>query len=519
MSEDVKEKIAFIEDNFKVITKDKKLVPMKLFKNQRHFIENKTKRNVVLKGRQMGESTGHNADDAEALFTEPFHQQTIITHDTETSETLFRNVQRFYRNLPWNIGVPEDKMAPKHDWKSGTRMRFPIIDSYIYIDSAKSDTIAIGHMITRAHCSEVARWPQKKGEQLWSDVTQAVPLSGMITAESTPRGRTGLFPTIYNEAKNGTNGFTPFFYPWFWDEGYHADPEIWLKEEKAEIVAAILGQSVVSFLKEEKAFAEYNKLSPAQLAFRRLKIGEIKLLFFQEYPENDIDCWLSNEMAVIDGSLLRPYYTQIQSGRQMGNLTIWNDVIGGHSYIIGVDVASGSARDYSVASVLDTRSMRYVARIRGKIHTDLFAQQLFDLGVKYNKAKIAVERIGHGHSVLRVLLEKNYPNLYYHTDYDDFMKKNITDAGWKTSVKTKLPMVNGMITTFRSGELISFSENLLKEASDLTWEGQVDSRIQTPASGNDDEFIAVSIALQVMELEPVIPYEANRTTVSVYARV
>lgn len=519
MSENIEDKIAFIENNFKVINKEGSLVSMKLYKSQRHFMENKTNRNAVLKGRQMGESTGHNADDAETLFTEPFQRMTIITHDTETSEFLFQNVQRFYRNLPINKGKSDKEMQPIHDWKSGTRMRFPKIDSYIYVDSAKSDTIAIGHTITRAHCSEVARWPQRKGEQLWSDVTQAVPLSGIITAESTPRGRVGLWHTIYQEAKNGTNGFTPFFYPWFWDEGYFADPSIYLTGEKAELIASILGQSTASFLKDERAFAEYHKLSPPQLAFRRLKIGEIKLLFFQEYPENDIDCWLSNEMAVIDGTTLRPYYAKIESGIQMGDLTIWNGVIGGHNYVIGVDVASGSSRDYSVASVLDTRTLKYVARIRGKIHTDLFAQQLFDLGIRYNMAKIAVERINHGHSVLRILLEKNYPNLYYHSDYNDFLKQNITDVGWVTSGRTKLPMVNGMITMFRSGELISFSENLLLESSGLTWEGQVDSRIQTPPGGNDDEFIAVSIALQVMELEPIIYYDEKRPRATSYARI
>ncbi len=481
-------------------------MPMRLFKNQKHFIENKTNRNVALKGRQMGESTGHNADDSEVLFTEPYQRMTIITHDTETSEFLFQNVQRFYRNLPQNIGKSADQMTPKHDWKSGTRMRFPIIDSYIYIDSAKSDTIAIGHTINRAHCSEVARWPQKKGEQLWSDITQAVPQSGTITAESTPRGRVGLFYTIYHEAKNGTNGFTPFFYPWFWDEGYVADPKMYLTEDKAEIVSSILGQSKASYLKEEKMFAERNELSPEQLAFRRMKLGEIKLLYFQEYPENDIDCWLSNEMAVIDGATLRPYYSQIRTGKQMGDMTIWQDVIGGEKYVIGVDTASGQSRDYSAASVLRVRNMEYVARIRGKIHTDLFAEQLFHLGLKYNRALLAVEKINHGHSVLRVLLEKNYPNLYYHTDYNEIMKTNITDAGWVTSTRTKLPMVNGMITTFRSGEILSYSENLLLEASGLTWKGQVDSQIETPAGGHDDEFIAVSIALQVRESIPSSEY-------------
>lgn len=516
--------IGFIEKNFKIISKAKgdtisQLIPMKLWRNQRHFIENQTKRNAILKGRQLGVSCGVEAGNSAILFTIPYQRQTIITHDAETSGFLFENVQRFYRNLPWNQNLSEDLMQPRHDWKSGTRMRFPIIDSYIYIDSAKSDSIGVGHTLNNAHLSEVAKWPQKKGRQLFADITQTVPMDGCITAESTPQGRVGLWCEIYHDAKKGTNGFTPFFYPWWWNDDYITDPNIYLTNEKAEIIAEILGQSTANFLKDEKAFAEYNKLSPSQLAFRRMKIGEIKLLYFQEYPEDDVNCWLSNETSVMDEASLRPYFAEIKSGREEGNSTIWKDVLGGESYVIGVDVASGTARDYSVASVLRSRNLEYVARIRGKIHTDLFAEQLFQLGLRYNNALVAVERIGHGHSVLRVLLEKNYPNLYYHTDYDEMVKQNVTDAGWKTSVKTKLPMVNTMIRAFRTRDLISYSENLLTEASGLTWKGQIDTQVETSAGGNDDEWDAVSIALQVRESMPLGNFEEKRAPIIRYARV
>ncbi|KKL61210.1 hypothetical protein LCGC14_2197560, partial [marine sediment metagenome] len=287
--EDLSNPLTYIPKYFKVINKGDEsgqasLVPMQLWRVQKHYIENQTRRNVVLKPRQVGMSTGILADNSHALFTIPYQRQTIITHDSETSEFLFSNVQRFYNNLP-------PKNRPVSDWKSGTRMRFPILDSYIYIDSAKSDSIGVGHTLNRAHLSEVAKWPEKKGRQLFADITQTVPMTGIITAESTPMGRFGLFPEIYHDAKRGINGFKAFFYPWWWDENYIAD-EKFMTDEIGEITASILMQSTASYLKEEKALAERMELSPKQLAFRRMKIGELKLLFFQEYPENDIDCWM-----------------------------------------------------------------------------------------------------------------------------------------------------------------------------------------------------------------------------------
>ena len=82
---------------------------------------------------------------------------------------------------------------------------------------------------------------------------------------------------------------------------------------------------------------------------------------------------------------------------------------------------------------MDVKSMEDVGRIRGKINNDLFAEQLVQMGNKYNTAKLAVERAGHGHSVLKVLLSKDYPEIYYHADYDEIQAVNIMDAGWKTS--------------------------------------------------------------------------------------
>jgi len=65
---------------------------------------------------------------------------------------------------------------------------------------------------------------------------------------------------------------------------------------------------------------------------------------------------------------------------------------------------------------------------------------------------------------------------------------------------------------------MSWSENLLLEASALTWEGAVDTKIKTPPGGNDDEFDAIAIALQIRESEPVIN-EERKASVGRYASV
>ena len=512
--EDLDNPLIYIPKYFKVETKKGELLPMNLWRCQKHYIENRTHRDIILKGRQMGMTTGIQAANTHRCFTKQHLNMAIITHEDQLSQFLLLNLQRFHDNLPKEL---RDENVLR--WKSASRKYFPKTDVYIYVDSANSEHIGIGHTMHIAHLSEVAKFPDRRARSLYAGISQTVPRDGYLTLESTPQGRLGIFYELYQAAKEGEIMYKPFFYPWWWNDDYEISEIKELKtDERAKYAASVLGMSLDKFISQESQMMEDYHVTPKQIAWRREKIGELKELFFQEYPENDIDCWLSSEMSIIDGISLKPYYGKIQEGRQEGALTIWKDVVGGHKYVIGVDVASGSARDYTVASVLDTRNLEYVARYRAKIHTDLFGEHLFNLGVRYNQALVAVERIGHGHSVLRILLEKSYPNLYYHVDYDEIQKVNITDAGWKTSIRTKPLMINGMIAAFRSGDLLSYSENLLQEASGLHWEGGVDSKVKVAAGGNNDEFDAVAIALQVREQVPLSSTE-KPYSVSQYAKV
>jgi len=852
---------SYIENFFWVIDKNSHLVPMKLFPTQEYYITNRTHRDIVLKARQVMISTAVLADNARMIFTRKYQRMAVVAHDNETSEFLLMTVQRFHDHLPAEI-------KPEMQWKSATRKYFPTIDSYIYVDSASSDAIGIGHTLSHAHLSEIARWMPTRAKDLFVGISETVPKDGYITIESTPTSRGGLFYDLYTDAKRGANEYKAFFFPWWWNPEYKMDEIVELKnDEMLYEVAKVVGLSTQKVIEQENEMMTVYKLSPMQIAWRRKKVATLKEMFFRDYPENELDCllptslvvlpggktktirelvankyngsvlsidnygnlverkvigwhksprrgrklyrlsfchakgswvghkagcvitedhkvltgrgwveakdvreddliatgtpypntrteqlilgtlmgdgcicnrklslsqsnhewaklkaqllqpfgakvfttshnhlalrtkrypyfdylreefypngikdisknlvaklndfgiavwflddgntriretgrplseiacgilpeatvawlcqwlsakgyeckplhhnrkymkiqftadgtekllkaiakyvpesmryklplgldafeaewyqpevpatfwdkvqikeilvpmqqhkydkfaslycidveethnfvtlggvvhncWLSNEMAAVPGIYLKPYYLKVRDGKTDGNLTVWKDVIGGHKYTIGVDTASGSARDYSAASVIDNKNLEYVARIRGKIHPDLFAEEVYRLGKRYNDAMIAVEREEHGRSVLKILLDNQYPNIYYHSNYNEILKTNITDAGWVTSKTTRMPMLNNLVALIRSQNLESYSENLLYEASNLIWENGVDTKLRSDK--NDDEFVAVAIALQVREANPVLEDEGKRLPVRSYARV
>ena len=494
--------LVYIPKYFKVLSKAdarglSDLTPMKLWPSQKYYIQNRTNRDLILKSRQTGMSTGVMAANAQQLFTQPYQRMIIVTHDQETSEFLFQTVQRFYHNLP------EDKQ-PTTDWKSGTRMRFKDIDSYIYIDSARSDSLGIGHTLNVAHLSELARWPPRKADQLFSDISQTVPAGGFITGESTPRGRGGLFYRLYDAARRNEINYKTFFFAWWWD-----------------VTAIRESKDILKYTDDEKQLIEYVKrvdkmdLSPQQIAHRREKIAELGDLAYQEYPENDVDCWLSSEISVFDGIAIRRYMQRIEEGVTVNHLTTWKGVIGGEKYVIGVDPAGGHEKgDYSVASVLRVKTNEYVARIRGKIQPDLFAEEVKRLGYLYNEAEIGVEKSMHGHTIIRILMEANYPLIYHRQEYDDIMGKVAGQPGWITSGKTKPIMVDTMKSALRSSDIMLWSENFLIEASGYIAEGQVYSK---PPGGYDDELDALMIALQLRDNAPLL--EEKRYEPISYARL
>lgn len=131
------------------------------------------------------------------------------------------------------------------------------------------------------------------------------------------------------------------------------------------------------------------------------------------------------------------------------------------------------------------------------------------MGYRYNNAEIAVERTGHGLVVLRVLLERDYPKIYYHIDPLD-ADAVPNEPGWKTSLRTKPMMVDGLVTTIRANDIGIWSLNLCDEASSYIYDGTSDKKFKKGWGADDDELDALMIALQVREQTPISDMPRHR---------
>jgi hypothetical protein len=103
----------------------------------------------------------------------------------------------------------------------------------------------------------------------------------------------------------------------------------------------------------------------------------------------------------------------------------------GHTYVIGIDTASGKANSNdSVITVLDVNTGEQVAVIAGQIAPEEVGIEAKKIGEYYNDALIGVEKEYHGVTVINYLRQNGYPNLYAHPAHITSFESHSTEFGW-----------------------------------------------------------------------------------------
>lgn len=461
---------------YKIVDKDSRTIKLNLNSIQKKIIENKANRKMILKARQFGVSTGCIVDFFDDTIFTPNMTTVILAHENDAVTKLFRIVKRAYDNLPPQIQPIVDRGGgSKHE------MYFPEINSRIYCDlESRGDTI------NRLHVSEAAF--MKDAAKLNSTL-QAVPiLTGKVNIETTPNGVGNHF---YDRWIDKDSVFERLFFPWYVFEPYKlpAPADFKWTDEELEL--------------KKKAKKLFNvDLTPEQICFRRYKKSELKfsatdsvrVTFEQEYPEDDVSCFLTSGNAVMDLIEIRKKMDNAKEPIKSDSfIKIYELPNKFTTYCCGVDTAEGVGGDFSVAVMIDAKSRKVVAKLRGHFKPYEFAHKVNDLCQFYKSAGkgpplLAVERNNHGHAVLLELREHiGYENLYQHTD---------ERLGWKTDSITRPVMINAFIDAIENNILACDDLDILGEC--LTLINNTQGKIQAADGKHDDCIVATAIALQMI---------------------
>lgn len=469
-----------IEHFFWIKDKNKRLIKLKFNGAQDRFFTQRTNRNVIMKPRQLGFSTLILALDFWDTIVHSYVTSSVISHDFESTQRLFRIVNRFNDHLP-------SFLKQKTSVKNKREFFFEDTDSNFFVNTSVKLVSGRGDTINNLHASEVAFW--RNGREIMPALLEAVPMDGYVDMECSPDARISrYFQEFWAESKQGMNGFRHFFYAWFDGEEYCIPLE---PGEKLPLT------------EEDERQMKQDKLTLEQMKFYLRKRAVLKTDIHREYPWDDIKAFLFAGESFFNMDVLLAMMRDniFAPPVEERGLKIFKPPIDGHRYVIGGDSAKGIGGGTSrcALEVLDVDDCEQVAELIARITPTQFGRVAARVGRMYNDALIGIESNHPGPATLVTLMEEEkYHPLFWYTDYAR-QKKTAGNSlepegqpGYPTNGKTRSIYLMYLKDMLESELLTVNSIDFLVKCSEF----KLDENGR-PSGKGDDPIIAMGIALQL----------------------
>jgi hypothetical protein len=460
----IKNAVRFIQ-KLKIIDKNGKLVTLKLNGEQVKIIQALESGGDVLiaKGRQIGSSTVVSA----FLFWKAYSSIqpitiAILSHKLESSKRLLKMHKTFYDNLPAVLKRPLEV-------DNKTVMKFGDTGAEVIAVSAGGEGGLRSFTCNMLHMSEYAFSPDP--EELKATAQGALNNGQLIIESTASHYNDALHQEIF-KAERGEYPWNFLFFPWYEHEEYRLTPT---------------GDEV--FSDAELELAAKHKLDGEQLVWRKrqvVKLGVEK--FRREYPATLEDAYAATgntylkEDDIKDCAIIRV---------EPAEMVVLEQPSKGDAYAIGVDVAAGVGRDYSVIQVVSKTTMSQVAIYRSNTITPVaLALKIQELSLKYNNAMALVESNNYGNVVLLQLSHLGFWNTWKEDGKD-----------WQTTGKSKTAMFENIKRLLQEGYVRALDNITLSELRSL----QVNDKglIIIPESLQSHGDSAIAIALAYICLDKV----------------
>ena len=354
--------VYFIQTYIKIVSLDKGLIPFDMYDFQvdmtRKFHDNRF--NIAKLPRQSGKSTIVTSYLLWYVLFNANVNVAILANKAATSREMLQRLQLSYENLPkwlqqgilqWNRGSLELENGSK-------------------IMAASTSSSAVrGMSFNVIFLDEFAFIPNHIADQFFSSVYPTISSgkSTKVIIISTPHGM-NMFYKLWHDAERGSNEYVPTEVHWSEVPGRD---DVW-KEQ------------TIKNTSEQQFRVEF-------------------------------ECeFLGSVDTLISPSKLRvmPYHDPIKQNK---GLSIYENVIPEHNYIVTVDVARGLSNDYSAFCVMDTTTLPYkmVAKYRNnEIKPIIFPNIIVDVARNYNNAYILCEVNDIGGQVADIIqFDLEYENL------------------------------------------------------------------------------------------------------------
>lgn len=416
-------------------------------------------KNIILKCRQMGITT---IVSAYCTWLMCFHDDkniVCLATKQDTAKEVVTKVKFAYDNLPsWlkPVALANNKLSL--ELKNGSK----ILAETAAIDSGRGKAVSLAILDEFAHLRD--------SEEVWTSIqSSTMHGGGNVIVLSTPNGIGNTFHKMWVDAETKQNEFNPISLHWTRHPKYN---QAWRDNQ-------------TKLLGERKA-------------------------------RQECDCaYLGTGQTVIDDELIKYYRENIVKDPILRSsfkesLWTWKQPDYTKNYLVSADVARGDAEDFSTAQVIDIETLEQCAEFKGKISPKDFGAFLTGLASQYNNALLVIENNSFGHTTIQECIDRNYPNLFYSNDSNEFINpdKNFSNRlnreerkavpGHETTTRNRTLIISKLDQYMRDKEkgVIINSLRLIDELNTFIWNG---NRPEAMRNYNDDLVMSMAIGLWIRD--------------------
>lgn len=485
--------------------------PEHWFPNQVQFDRERTGKDIVVKGRQVGMTQEELIRDLFYALSRPMSRVGIIATNEGLAKKLIGQIREYYDRLcvalaklglsdefPSMVGRGNDPRLKS----SALILKFANGSEIEGITAGVTDRTAQnsgrGLTFNRLHCTEVAYWslPEETmnaaldalGEG--TEGTEEYPTE--LVLESTPKAAGDYFYLKVKQAQRGDIDWKLHFFKW-WEH-----PDYVSRNPYGEI----------------KAQNEYEqKMLDMGIAGNRILFWRSMLIkkgndfekMLTEYPLDIDSCFIAAGTGIVNSIQYEKLKKLIVEPREIIQIRgipvrIYDEPKYGFKFIIGSDIGSGFGGDDSTACVINASTMQIAACANtNRVPPNQFGEFLCDLGAAYNMALVAPESNEHGHSTVGKMKELEYPSLYKSPKSKWSKLDNHRIDGFNTNVRTRAELRDIFLECISSDSIEYLDKELFDQICNLeVIEGKLVARGKGKG-GKDDLFLAYCIALHVRD--------------------
>lgn len=450
----MRDPIFFMQEYIKVQHPVKGLVPFILYDYQIDIVNliHNNRKSILLCSRQLGKTI------TSAMYILWFTQFSakkkciIASKSMDHAVEIMSRIKVAYEELPsWLKAGCKFFNRTSIEFDNGSKIHC----------EATSERTGRGESPSILYIDEIAHVNRRIQTAMWASLTPALSTGGKFIITSTPNGDDDLFASLWRGANSGANSFAPLKVLWY----QHPDR----------------GQ-------------EYYEEMLAEL-------GELKC-------RQEIDCvFLSSDPLLINSMKLMQLKQKQHVCEDLG-FKFWKppEELGGQgkTYLIGVDPATGSGKDFSVIEVFEFPSLEQVAEWRSnEINIPLFYAKLKWILDKLSQPQGRVrsdviwtfERngIGEAMSALYQNDEKQPQHADLYNDQPTTNKLGVFTAG-KTKVLACLQL-KSLVEKTTNGLVIN-SAVLLEELKNFAAKG---GTYEAKSGSTDDAVMATILVVRLLK--------------------